>query len=266
MWIFQPEFWGEFLDVNFGRWISWGWIFEGGSFIGKHRAKKFDPRIRPQNSGLKNLHPRMRPQIRVHEVQNPLCGNLPLIRLWWFWKIESRIFRSRKLLHLLRFGNLPEMKRARPRLGESWWVSSSATRAALNGTNLRGQTPICGFLPVPAVSCGFFPEVLWPVCGLLELPSKKLSDMVAKLTVCCKTPMGSAYITLSTQKCEKCKRNPNLITLIFVSLPFGSALPFAFSRNSLRFWAFFPFFPKDFGGSASIRNPRFFDGFPCRFP
>ena len=28
-------------------------------------------------------------------------------------------------------------------------------RAALKGTNLRGQTPICGFLRVPAVFCGF---------------------------------------------------------------------------------------------------------------
>ena len=78
MWIFQPGFWGEFFDVNFWQWISWGWIFEGALFIGKHRTKKFDPRIRPQNSGLKNSYPRLRPQIRVHEVQNPLCGNLPL--------------------------------------------------------------------------------------------------------------------------------------------------------------------------------------------
>ena len=28
-------------------------------------------------------------------------------------------------------------------------------RAALKGTNLRGQTPICGFLRVPAAFCGF---------------------------------------------------------------------------------------------------------------
>ena len=28
-------------------------------------------------------------------------------------------------------------------------------RAALKGTNLRGQTPICGFLWVPAAFCGF---------------------------------------------------------------------------------------------------------------
>ena len=29
------------------------------------------------------------------------------------------------------------------------------SRAALKGTNPRGQTPICGFLQVPAVFCGF---------------------------------------------------------------------------------------------------------------
>ena len=53
-------------------------------------AKKFDPRIRPQNSGLKNSHPRIRPQIRVHEVQNPLRGNLPLI-----FEIRVEIEKSR---------------------------------------------------------------------------------------------------------------------------------------------------------------------------
>ena len=74
---------------DFGRWISWGWIFEGALFIGKHRTKKFDPRIRPQNSGLKNSHPRIRPQIRVHEVQNPLCGNLPLRKCRNFDKDSS---------------------------------------------------------------------------------------------------------------------------------------------------------------------------------
>ena len=31
----------------------------------------------------------------------------------------------------------------------------SQNRAALKGTNLRGRTPICGFLQVPAVFCGF---------------------------------------------------------------------------------------------------------------
>ena len=31
------------------------------------------------------------------------------------------------------------------------------------------------------------------------------------------------------------------------------------------FLSVFPFFPKDFRGSASVRNPCFFGGFPCRF-
>ena len=38
-------------------------------------------------------------------------------------------------------------------LGGSW--SARWFRAALKGTNLRGQTPISGFLRVPAVFCGF---------------------------------------------------------------------------------------------------------------
>ena len=33
--------------------------------------------------------------------------------------------------------------------------TQTMVRAALKGTNLRGQTPICGFLRVPAVFCGF---------------------------------------------------------------------------------------------------------------
>ena len=70
---FSPDSGVNFLAVNF-----LGVNFRGALFIGKHRTKKFDPRIRPQNSGLKNSHPRIRPQIRVHEVQNPLRGNLPL--------------------------------------------------------------------------------------------------------------------------------------------------------------------------------------------
>ena len=87
---FSARILGWIFDVNFWRWISWGWIFEGALFIGKHRTKKFDPRIRPQNSGLKNSHPRIRPQIRVHEVQNPLCGNLPLT----FLSLQSQVARN----------------------------------------------------------------------------------------------------------------------------------------------------------------------------
>ena len=87
-WIFWCEFWAvNFLRVNF-----WG-----GSFYGKHRAKKFDPRIRPQNSGLKNSHPRIRPQIRVREVQTPLCGNLPL-RIKQLKEKDSPFLESRSCL------------------------------------------------------------------------------------------------------------------------------------------------------------------------
>ena len=38
------------------------------------------------------------------------------------------------------------------------------TRAALKGTNLRGQTPICGFLWVPAKICGFLRKAAFPKC------------------------------------------------------------------------------------------------------
>ena len=54
MWIFWPDFWVEFWKVNFGRWISREWIFPGASFAAENRVKKFDPRIRVQNSGVQN--------------------------------------------------------------------------------------------------------------------------------------------------------------------------------------------------------------------
>ena len=50
-------------------------------------------------------------------------------------------------------------------------------RAALKGTNLRGRTPICGFLRVPAVFCGFlrknrrFPAKIC-VSPMLRFPGK----------------------------------------------------------------------------------------------
>ena len=81
MWIFWPDFWVEFWTVNFGRWISRRWIFQGASFPGKNRTKKFDPRIRVRNSGVQYSFSRIRAQIRVSEVQNPLCKNLSLRKL-----------------------------------------------------------------------------------------------------------------------------------------------------------------------------------------
>ena len=82
MWIFWPDFWVEFWKVNFGRWISRRWIFEGASFPAKNRTKELDPRIRVRNSGVQNSFPRIRAQIRVPEAQNPLCRNLSLTETW----------------------------------------------------------------------------------------------------------------------------------------------------------------------------------------
>ena len=59
---------GEFLGREFFR----------ASFAEKTQDKKFDPRIRVQNSGIQNSFPRIRPQVRVPEVRNPLCGNVSL--------------------------------------------------------------------------------------------------------------------------------------------------------------------------------------------
>ena len=77
MWIFQPEFWGEFFDVNSWRWISWGWIFEGALFIGKHRTQKIDPRIRPKFGAQKFVSQNSTPNSGSRGAKS-LCGNLPL--------------------------------------------------------------------------------------------------------------------------------------------------------------------------------------------
>ena len=48
-------------------------------------------------------------------------------------------------------------------------LSKTVYRAAQKGTNLRGQTPICGFLRVPAVFCGFLRK------SAVSCPKKKLA-------------------------------------------------------------------------------------------
>ena len=66
MWKIFPDFWVAVWKVNFLR-VN----FSGGLFCRKNSINKFDPRIRVQNSGVQNFIPRIRPQIRVLEVQDP---------------------------------------------------------------------------------------------------------------------------------------------------------------------------------------------------
>ena len=54
---------------------------------------------------------------------------------------------------------------------------------------------------------------------------------------------------------------PNLLFLAFLDF-----LAFFLFKVFVAILSVFPFFPKDLRGSASIGNPRFFGGFPCRFP
>ena len=49
-------------------------------------------------------------------------------------------------------------------------------------------------------------------------------------------------------------------------LAFLEFLVFSLARNSLFFSSVFPFFSRDFRGSAGLKNPCFFGGFPCLFP
>ena len=63
--------------------------------LGKN-SQKFDPRIRIKNSGIQESFPRIRPQIQVPEVQNPLCRLLSLrdFRGSFSEKTPFAIFRS----------------------------------------------------------------------------------------------------------------------------------------------------------------------------
>ena len=51
-----------------------------------------------------------------------------------------------------------------------------------------------------------------------------------------------------------------------MALSFLDFLAFFLSKEFLAFLRVFPFFPKDFRGKVTIKNPCFFGGFPCRFP
>ena len=60
---------------------------------------------------------------------------------------QEKVFKTRDLKLPIFEGSLPGCS--------PHSAGYTRTRAALKGTNLRGQTPICGFLRVPAVFCGF---------------------------------------------------------------------------------------------------------------
>ena len=71
-------------------------------------------------------------------------------------------------------------------------VTSLFSRAALKGTNLRGQTPICGFLRVPAVMCGFLRQSA-VFCENLRFPNALFSKKRQEI---CKNQRKSARISV----------------------------------------------------------------------
>ena len=75
---------GEFWGVNFSK-VN----FSGGLFCFKNTRKKFDTRIRVQNSGVQNSCPTIRPLIRVPEAQNPLRRLSSLIHCIKFYYAPS---------------------------------------------------------------------------------------------------------------------------------------------------------------------------------
>ena len=83
MWIFQPEFWGEFFDVNFGRWISRGWILRGLLLLENTGQKNPTPEFGPQIRGSKIRIPEFDPEFGFTRCKIPSAETCP-------WAIVSR--------------------------------------------------------------------------------------------------------------------------------------------------------------------------------
>ena len=71
---------GEFSGGSFAAAAAAAVAAAAAAAAEKKKKDQFDPRIRVQNSGVQNSFPRSRAQIRVSEVQNPLCRNLSLTK------------------------------------------------------------------------------------------------------------------------------------------------------------------------------------------
>ena len=86
-----PPYFFPISGLNFGRWISWGWIFLGPLLLEKKTKN------RPKNSGPKFGRPNFVPRIQFgfRTCKRPLCRNLALIVFvlllaWVFW-LEPRV-------------------------------------------------------------------------------------------------------------------------------------------------------------------------------
>ena len=108
---------------------------------------------------------------------------------------------------------------------------------------------LCSHLLCPAVllrhSC-HMPKVQPAESALSPFPCKGfLATDPQDLTLASASPsqpQGSTWHRFSPFFLRAWKKNPNLLFLAFLDF-----LAFSFSRNSLRFWAFFPSFPRILG-------------------
>ena len=60
----------------------------------------------------------------------------------------------------------------------------SIFRAALKGTNLRGQTPICTLLWVPVVCCGFLRKSVLPNCFVFRKRRESAKNLRESAKIC----------------------------------------------------------------------------------
>ena len=96
---FWPDFWVEFRKVNFGRWISRGWIFLGASLASKTRIKKFDPRVRASKIRFPDFGPKFGfRRCNIPRRNSSLTiGVIPIIRIIGEFRVlkELRVLRKK---------------------------------------------------------------------------------------------------------------------------------------------------------------------------
>ena len=77
MWIFRPDFWAEFWKVNFGRWISRRWIFQGGSLLEKTESKNSTQEFGSKIRASKICFPEFGPKFGFRRRKIPCADFCP---------------------------------------------------------------------------------------------------------------------------------------------------------------------------------------------
>ena len=105
---------------------------------------------------------------------------------------DKRLLRTLLKKHLLLENLLRSVQ-----LHDPFGVHPTKTRAALKGTNLRGQTPICGFLRVAAKICGFLRKSA-VFCENLRFPNALFSRKRRESAKICENLRWAQFVPLGS--------------------------------------------------------------------